>query len=142
VHTPSAREQAWTRLKETNPVFLKLGELRTAYDESENPVVSGLRTVTSTVGGWFAETERAQVVRTFRAMDPTFTMEVFERELREYIVPEVVDAYLTADGESLQKWCSEAVRAPTLHRPHPLTCMHRRTTCCGRRWTSTSSPGS
>jgi mitochondrial import inner membrane translocase subunit TIM44 len=96
-------------MKETNPVFVKLGELRSAYDESENPVVSSLRSVTSTIGGWFEETENAQVVRLFRAIDPTFSMDVFERELREYIVPEVVDAYLSADGDSLKKWCSEAV---------------------------------
>jgi mitochondrial import inner membrane translocase subunit TIM44 len=113
VTQPSAREEAWQRMKETNPLFVKLGELRTAYDESENPVVSGLRSITSTIGGLFEETENAQVVRAFKAIDPSFTSEVFERELREYIVPEVVDAYLTADGESLKKWCSEAVRQLT-----------------------------
>ncbi|KAK7686447.1 hypothetical protein QCA50_010671 [Cerrena zonata] len=35
-------------------------------------------------------------------------MEHFERELREYIVPEVIDAYLTADQEALKAWCGEA----------------------------------
>jgi mitochondrial import inner membrane translocase subunit TIM44 len=84
--------------------------MRQAYDESENPVVSSLRSVTSTIGGWFEETENAQVIRAFKALDPAFSMDSFERELREYIIPEVVDAYLTADGESLRKWCSEAVR--------------------------------
>ena len=38
-------------------------------------------------------------------------MESFERELREYIVPEVVDAYLSADREALEAWCGEAVSA-------------------------------
>ena len=38
-----------------------------------------------------------------------FDRESFERELREYIVPEVVDAYLSADKPALMKWCSEAV---------------------------------
>lgn len=42
-------------------------------------------------------------------MDPAFDMESFSRELREYIVPEVVDAYLSADKESLRMWCGEAV---------------------------------
>jgi len=37
-------------------------------------------------------------------------MEAFECELREYIVPEVVDAYLSADNEALKSRCSEAVR--------------------------------
>lgn len=97
-------------MKETNPIFRQLGELRQQYDESENPVVSSMRAVTSTIGSWFEETEYAQVVRQMRIMDPTFDRESFERELREYIVPEVVDAYLSADRESLRKWCGEAVR--------------------------------
>ena len=42
-------------------------------------------------------------------MDPMFSMETFPRELREYIIPEVVDAYLSADKEGLQRWCGEAV---------------------------------
>lgn len=48
-------------------------------------------------------------MRMMKALDPTFSMESFERELREYIVPEVVDAFLSADRESLGAWCSEAV---------------------------------
>ena len=53
-------------------------------------------------------------------------MESFERELREYIVPEVVDAYLSADNEALKSWCSEAVRPPNQPTDHerrrrPLT---------------------
>lgn len=49
------------------------------------------------------------MTRMLRAMDPFFEREAFERELREYIIPEVVDAYLSADRESLKKWCGEAV---------------------------------
>ena len=44
-----------------------------------------------------------------KEMDPYFTREAFERELRECIVPEVVDAYLSVDKEALSKWCSKAV---------------------------------
>ena len=68
-----------------------------------------MRSVTQTIGGWFDENESAQVQRLMKAMDPTFNMESFERELREYIVPEVVDAYLSADQEALKAWCGEAV---------------------------------
>ena len=50
-------------------------------------------------------------------LDPSFSMESFERELREYIVPEVVDAYLSADNEALKSWCSEAVRPPPINQP-------------------------
>jgi len=96
-------------MKEENPVLRKFVALRQAYDESENPVVSSMRSVTETIGSWFDENETAQVMRLMKMMDPTFNRESFERELREYIVPEVVDAYLSADQESLKQWCGEAV---------------------------------
>jgi len=57
----------------------------------------------------FDENETARVTRMMRALDPTFDRETFDRELREYIVPEVVDAYLSADREALKRWCGEAV---------------------------------
>ncbi|EJD07340.1 import inner membrane translocase subunit tim44 [Fomitiporia mediterranea MF3/22] len=108
LHKDSPRQERWNRMKETNPVFRQFVELRRQYDESENPIISSMRSVTSTIGSWFDETEYAQVIRQMRYMDPTFDRESFERELREYIVPEIVDAYLSADRESLQKWCGEA----------------------------------
>jgi import inner membrane translocase subunit TIM44 len=96
-------------MKETNPVFRTLASIRQAFDESENPVVATVRNATETVGSWFEENETAQVMRLMKNLDPTFTREGFERELREYIVPEVVDAYLTADQGALKAWCGEAV---------------------------------
>ncbi|KAL0955340.1 hypothetical protein HGRIS_004223 [Hohenbuehelia grisea] len=108
LHKDSPRQEAWNRLKETNPLLRKLVDLRQQYDESENPVVSSVRTVTETIGSWFDENETAQVMRLMKALDPDFNREAFERELREYIVPEVVDAYLSADQEALKAWCGEA----------------------------------
>lgn len=96
-------------MKETNPILRAFGNLRQSFDESENPVVTSVRSVTQTIGSWFDENETAQVMRLMKALDPSFDRESFERELREYIVPEVVDAYLTADQEALKAWCGEAV---------------------------------
>ena len=84
----------------------RLVALRQAYDESENPAIMFVRSVTDTIGSWFDENESAHVTRLMRVMDPTFTPESFERE---YIVPEVVDAYLSADQEALKARRSEAV---------------------------------
>ncbi|RPD64357.1 mitochondria import inner membrane translocase TIM44 subunit [Lentinus tigrinus ALCF2SS1-7] len=108
LHKDSPRQEKWNQLKETNPLFRQFAELKQQYDESENPLISSMRSVTQTIGSWFDENESAQVQRLMKAMDPTFNMESFERELREYIVPEVVDAYLSADREALQAWCGEA----------------------------------
>lgn len=79
------------------------------YYESESPFVGALRSVTSTVGGWFEENETAKVIRLMKEIDPDFNLDRWTGELREYIVPEVVDAYLSADRESLRQWCGEAV---------------------------------
>ncbi|KAI0028678.1 import inner membrane translocase subunit tim44 [Vararia minispora EC-137] len=108
IHASSPRVERWQRLKDTNPVLRYFSDLHSAYQESENPVVASMRSVTSTVASWFDENETARVMRMMKVLDPSFTMESFERELREYIVPEVVDAYLSADREALQEWCSEA----------------------------------
>jgi import inner membrane translocase subunit TIM44 len=89
----------------SNPTYQRLRE---EYYESENPAVETIRSMASTIAGWFDENETAKVIRTIREMDPDFTMDGFTRELREYIVPEVVDAYLSADRESLKQWCGEA----------------------------------
>ena len=128
-------------MKETNPILRRLTALREAYDESENPVVSSVRSVTSTIGSWFDENETAQVTRLMKALDPTFNKENFERELREYIVPEVVDAYLSADQEALREWCGEAVSSTAV-----FFCLsrlnysrNRLIMCYGRLWSSTSN---
>lgn len=109
LHKDSSRQEAWDRLKDSNPLVRSFASMRQAYDESENPVVASMRSVTQTVGSWFDENETAQVLRLMKILDPTFSRESFERELREYIVPEVVDAYLSADQEALKAWCGEAV---------------------------------
>ncbi|KAG8689739.1 protein translocase subunit [Ceratobasidium sp. 395] len=107
LHKDAGKFEKWEELKQTNPVLRTFTEWRAAYDESENPIISSMRSVTSTIGGWFDETETAQVTRVMRMMDPAFNMETFLRELREYIIPEVVDAYLSADREGLKQWCGE-----------------------------------
>lgn len=79
------------------------------YYESDSPFVSAIRTIGTKVGSLFEENETAQVIRAMKALDPNFRMDRWTGELREYIVPEVVDAYLSADRESLKAWCGEAV---------------------------------
>ena len=112
LHKDSPKQERWNRMKEANPLLRSFADLKQQYDESENPLIASMRGVTQTIGGWFDENESAQVQRLMKAMDPTFNLESFERELREYIVPEVVDAYLSADREALEAWCGEAVSVP------------------------------
>lgn len=80
------------------------------YRESDNAFISMSRGFTNTLHRVFVEeNETAKVVRWMKTMDPDFQMEAFREELREYIVPEVVDSYVYADLKTLKGWCSEAV---------------------------------
>ncbi len=137
LHKDSAKNERWEQLKETNPVLRRLSALRRAYGESEDPLIVGMRTVTETIGGWFDENETAQVTRMMKAMDRNFSVESFSRELREYIIPEVVDAYISADRESLLAWCSEAVGAHIYFIPSFFDLIvryHRRIMFSGQLW--------
>ncbi len=78
------------------------------YAESENPFISTARSITDRFAGWFAENETAQVVKKFREIDPTFQMESWLTEMREYILPEVLDAYVKGDQATLKQWLSAA----------------------------------
>lgn len=82
--------------------------MKTVYEESENPLISTARSITDKIGSWFAENETAQVIKKIREYDPGFNMENFLMELREYILPEVLEAYVKGDVETLKLWLSEA----------------------------------
>lgn len=82
--------------------------MKNTYNESENPIISTARSISDRVAGFFAENETAMVIKKFREMDPGFQMEPFLREMREYILPEVLDAYVKGDTETLRLWLSAA----------------------------------
>lgn len=55
----------------------------------------------------FAETDTARAMRELKERDPSFSTETFMKTVREYIIPEILDAFLTADIPTLRMWCSE-----------------------------------
>jgi mitochondrial import inner membrane translocase subunit TIM44 len=85
-----------------------LFNMKNTYEESENPIISTARSISDRVAGFFAENETAMVIKKFREMDPSFQMEPFLRDMREYILPEVLDAYVKGDVETLKMWLSAA----------------------------------
>jgi import inner membrane translocase subunit TIM44 len=85
-----------------------LFSLKGKYEESENPLVSTARSITDRIAGFFAENETAMVIKKFREMDPGFQLEPFLRDVREYILPEVLDAYVKGDTKTLKHWLSDA----------------------------------
>jgi len=86
----------------------RLHDWHEQYQDSEHPFIERLRGVTNRVASWFEENETAQVVRAIKQLDPSFTLSGFTIDLREYVVPEVLDAYHTAQRHLLRQWCGEA----------------------------------
>lgn len=100
--------ERWEQFKLKNPVGRGIVVLKEKWDESENGLVSLVRTIVEKVTGFFSETEQAKVVRQFRLMDPTFRVTEFTRTLTNYIVPELLDAYMKNDEAVLKRWLLEA----------------------------------
>ncbi|KAI2609512.1 Tim44-domain-containing protein [Hypoxylon fragiforme] len=108
LHKDAAWKEAWRDFKDQNKLVQGLFNMKSVYQESENPLISTARSITDRVAGFFAENETAMVIKKFRSMDPNFQIEPFLQELREYILPEVLDAYVKGDTETLKLWLSAA----------------------------------
>ncbi|KAL8715217.1 MAG: hypothetical protein Q9220_001175 [cf. Caloplaca sp. 1 TL-2023] len=108
LHKDARWRESWRDFKDSSKVMQSIFALRSSYHESENPFVSTARSITDRIAGFFAENETATVIKKFREMDPGFQIEPFLREMREYILPEVLDAYVKGDTETLKLWLSAA----------------------------------
>ena len=82
--------------------------MKQVYGESDNAIITTARSITDRIGGFFSENETAMVIKKFREIEPNFQMEPFLTEMREYILPEVLDAYVKGDVEVLKQWLSAA----------------------------------
>lgn len=100
--------QRWEDFKLKTPVGRGVAYLKEKWDESENGLIALIRTIVEKITGFFSETETAKVVKQFRMMDPTFRVTDFTRTLTNYIVPELLDAYIKNDERVLKQWLSEA----------------------------------
>jgi import inner membrane translocase subunit TIM44 len=108
VHKDAAWKESWSKWKENSKLMQGLFSMKNTYEESENPIISTARGIADRVAGFFAENETAMVIKKFREMDPNFQLEPFLRDLREYVLPEVLDAYVKGDVEVLKTWLSAA----------------------------------
>ncbi|CUM62641.1 uncharacterized protein PRCAT00000195001 [Priceomyces carsonii] len=104
---PSIGEK-WESFKVRSPLGRAIVYLREKWEDSENGLIALIRTIFEKVTGFFAETEQAKVIKQFRMMDPSFRLTDFNKTLTNYIVPELLDAYIKNDQKVLKEWLSEA----------------------------------
>ena len=108
VHKDAAWKEAWKDFRDNSSVGKRFSAFGSVYRESENPLISTARSVSDRIAGFFAENETAMVIKKFREMDPNFQLDPFLNEMRNYILPEVLEAYVTGDVETLKLWLSAA----------------------------------
>lgn len=108
LHKDAKYKEIWRDFKDKSKIFQGFSNMKSVYDESENPLITTARSISDRITGFFAENETAMVIKKFREMDPNFQMEPFLTEMREYILPEVLDAYVKGDVEVLKQWLSAA----------------------------------
>ncbi|KAI7820041.1 hypothetical protein BC939DRAFT_399785 [Gamsiella multidivaricata] len=112
LHKDSAWKESWSKFKETNPVVQGVFNMKKSYEDSDNVFVAWARVVTDKISDvWVSmldETENAKTIKALQMIDPSFKMDAFMKECREFIIPEIMDAVLNTDSETLNEWCSEA----------------------------------
>jgi import inner membrane translocase subunit TIM44 len=108
LHKDAAWKESWRDFRDSSKLMQSLFTMKSAYAESDNPFISTARSISDRFAGFFSENETAMVIKKIREMDPAFQMEPFLREMREYILPEVLDAYVKGDTETLKLWLSAA----------------------------------
>lgn len=96
--------EKWEEFKLKTTVGRGFVVAKEKWDESENGLISVIRAVFQKISWFFSETEQAQVVKRFRMMDPSFRITDFTRTLTNYIVPELLEAYVKNDDKTLKKW--------------------------------------
>ncbi|KAK8196619.1 protein translocase subunit [Zalaria obscura] len=119
LHKDAKWKESWREFRDSSKLMQRLFDMKSVYNESENPLISTARSISDRVAGFFAENETAVVIKKFREMDPGFQLEPFLQEMREYILPEVLDAYVKGDVEVLKLWLSAAqfqVYAALMHQ--------------------------
>jgi len=108
LHKDAVWKESWRDFRDKSKLMQGIFSMKSAYAESENPLISTARSISDRVAGFFAENETAMVIKKFREMDPNFQLEPFLQDMREYILPEVLDAYVKGDVEVLKEWLSAA----------------------------------
>ncbi|KAK3672607.1 protein translocase subunit [Recurvomyces mirabilis] len=108
LHKDAQWKESWKSFRDNSPLMQRFFGMGNTYRESENPLISTARGVTDRIAGFFAENETAMVIKKFREMDPSFQLEAFLTEMRTYILPEVLEAYVKGDVETLKLWLSAA----------------------------------
>jgi len=85
----------------------KYDQFKNYLDDQDGPLMDSCRNIASRLQGMFEESEMSKTVKRFSSVHPGFSIEKFIKDCQMLYLPEVLEAYLTGDVETVKKWCGE-----------------------------------
>ncbi|KAI8905946.1 hypothetical protein EDD86DRAFT_193467 [Gorgonomyces haynaldii] len=105
MHQSSRLQAMWKKFKEDSDLGQRLFGYTRSMEESGNPLVDRLRGMRDMTR--FDESEKAKIIRMIRDYEPSFTEHRFLKEATQFIVPELIEGWISSDLEILRQWCGE-----------------------------------
>lgn len=107
MHRSGRLAEAWEKFKTDSFLGQTMHGYKRSMDESENPMLRMWR-------DWKErsvanEPETVRVIRAFKTIEPDFDQHSFLREAANFMIADILDAYLKGDAEVLREWGTEAV---------------------------------
>jgi len=85
----------------------KYDQFKNYLDDQDGPLMDSFRNIAGRLQGMFEESEMSKTVKRFCSVHPGFSIEKFIKDCQMLYLPEVLEAYLTGDVETVKKWCGE-----------------------------------
>lgn len=113
LHKDSKWSENWKKFKDENAYVNKVFEIKTKFDESDNPLVRVTRgfvdRVSDTIGGLFQTTDLSNVLTEICKVDPSFDINAFLIDCEKFIIPTILESMCRGRMDILKDWCHEAV---------------------------------
>lgn len=113
LHKDSKWRESWNQFKDSNPVMQNMLNMRRRYEESDNVLLNTSRVLMDRMRDMFGtvmeESEHAHTIAEIREHDPSFTVDRFMKDAREFMIPEVLEAFVDWNRNELKQWCSASV---------------------------------
>jgi import inner membrane translocase subunit TIM44 len=107
MHRQSKLSAAWDKFKTESKIGQALHSYSRNMEESDNPVLRMWRNWKE--NSVSSEPETVKVIKAFRTVEPLFEQNEFLKELANFMIPDILDAYLTANVADMQAWTTEGV---------------------------------
>ena len=107
MHRTSRIAQAWETFKTESLIGQTLHSYKKSIDESETPILRMWREWKER--SMANEPESVKVIKAFKSVDPIFDQHTFLKEAANFLVADILDAYLKGDVKVLKEWGTEGV---------------------------------